>query len=487
MKWHEACQLVKDILFNNSNHVYHLGLSYRPLSADAILGNEDPTTDLEILERFLDDYPDSKFLRIYWTDYTATPRMRAIPMRRALSSLRNQGHTNIGITKASLGLLQNDLIIPGVTATGEYSLIPDFSSIKVGPRPGHASVNGDFRDNATGSPIDLCPRTLLQRVLDQAAAKGLKFQIGFEVEMLMLRRESAEKDERFRPLRQDGHAWSIARSMDHPVVPTVIEKSIEVLDNMGIYVEQVHAESAHGQFELVLPKAPPLEAVDTLLHARNVISSIAMAEGYRMTLHPKPFPTSCGTASHVHLSISSPNGDNPEVYESFYAGILKHLQALVAITLSNPVSYDRVQDGCWAGGRWVAWGTQNRETALRKIEDSHWELKCMDGLANPYLALAAVLAAGANGVSNKEKLTLGDCEMDPATLTNNDRAELGVVKMLPLNLPSALAALQNDGVLIDLLGENVVERYVGVKEAEIKFLESLDGDAARREWIMERY
>ncbi|WQF88466.1 Putative glutamine synthetase, catalytic domain, metal-dependent hydrolase [Colletotrichum destructivum] len=484
MTWREGTKLVKDILFNNSNHIYHLGLEF---SFDESFINPrrlSGRSDLDILEAFLDGKKPPQYLRVYWNDLTATSRVRAVPMRKVLSVLNEDGDFSLSITKASLGLLQNDMVVPGASGTGEYRLHPDFTSLQEGPREGHISVFGDFRE-LEGSSVAYCPRSLLQRVVEIAARHGLTFHLGFEIELVLLER-MGNSFEKYRTLDNDGHAWSTARMMDHPVFTKVIERAVAELDAKGIYIEQVHPESAPGQFEVILPQAPPLEAVDTLLYVREVISSIAVAEGYRMTLHPKPFPTSCGTAAHVHMSITSAGGSKPETYNPFYAGILKHLRAIAAFTYSNPVSYERVQDGAWAGGRWVTWGTQNRETPLRKIEDSHWEVKCMDGLANPYLAIAALLGAGTHGFGEAEKLTWGDCEVDPASLTANDRKELGVEQMLPSGLPEALKALRGDEVMNELLGEDLIERYITIKEEEMKNLDAIGSDD-RRQWIMERY
>lgn len=113
-------------------------------------------------------------------------------------------------------------------------------------------------------------------------------------------------------------------------------------------------------------------------------------------------------------------------------------------------------------------------------------MKCLDGIANPYLAMAAVLFAGVNGVEAKEKLVWQDCEMDPANLTENDRKELNVSQMLPSSVEEALGALKEDEELIKLLGEEFVEKYTAVKEFELKFLSSLK-DEERKNWIMERY
>lgn len=134
----------------------------------------------------------------------------------------------------------------------------------------------------------------------------------------------------------------------------------------------------------------------------------------------------------------------------------------------------------------MTWGTQNRETPLRKIEGSHWEFKCLDGLANPYLALASVLFAGTSGFTAKERLIWQDCEVDPASLTENDRKELNVSKMLPESIEEALEALEKDEELTDLLGSELVDKYSAVKQSEFKFLNSMEAEERRR-FLIARY
>jgi len=209
--------------------------------------------------------------------------MRVIPIRRVHSLLADGEGLSLGITKACLGMLQNDIVVPGVTATGEYRLTPDLTSLRDGPRPGHISAWGEFRE-ADGSLSPLCPRALLRRTVEEAAAQGLEFEVGFEVELVFMARNYTKDIMTYLPICSDGHAWSTARSMELGLVYKVLERAIGVLDDMGIYVEQFHPESALGQYEVVLPKASPLEAVETLLHVRDVISNIAYGEGWRVTL-----------------------------------------------------------------------------------------------------------------------------------------------------------------------------------------------------------
>lgn len=312
-------------------------------------------TDLEIFTRFLRGKPAPDFIRLSWTDLTALPRTRMIPFRKMITSLEEGQRTDIGITKASLGLLQNDWMTPGFSASGEYRLHPDFSSLKAGPIPGHCSMYGEFREK-DGGTVPLCPRTQLQLAQEFGARQGLAFLLGFEIEFVLLERHPGLDGSgiHYTTLPNDGHAWSVSRFYTDPRIAKLLADMVKTLEGMEIYVEQIHAESAPGQFELVLPPLPPLAAVDTLLHTRDVMAGLATAAGYKFSLHPKPFAETCGTASHVHLSISSAGGDKRGVYEPFYAGVLKHLRAITAFAYSNPVSYERLADGVWAGGRYVS-------------------------------------------------------------------------------------------------------------------------------------
>jgi len=430
--WTQAARLVRDILFNNANKLYDLGLELKPLLVNSGHGLESSEqNNIATLSRFLKNKEEPRFLRVTWTDFTAMTRARAVPMRQVWSLLRNGEDFTFGVTKGGLGIDQRDHPVPSVTPTGEYRLHPDLSTLRLGPRKGHITVMGDFKEK-DGSPASFCTRTLLKRTLDQAAQQGLEFTLGFEIELVLFRHG---KDKKYEPLN------SVTRALDHEVAIEVLEDAIEQLDAAGIYIEMMHPESAQGQYEFVMPKAPALEAVDNLLFTRDVISSCATAKGFRMTLHPKPYATSCGTAAHMHMSISSPIGSLKEVYEPFYAGILKHLRAIAAFTYSSMVSYDRVVDGCWAGGTWVAWGTQNREVPLRRVDGSHWEIKCIDGIANSYLSLAAIILAGVQGVADNETLTLGDCTKDPALLSASEREDLNMSARLPRSIQEALEAL----------------------------------------------
>lgn len=159
MSWKAAIELVRDVLYKNSNKLYHLGLSFSEWDADyeGDAAMEEEATDLEIFTHVLRGKQTPDFIRIGWTDLTAMPRMRMIPFRKLITSLEEGKSVDIGITKACLGLLQNDWMSPGTSASGEYRLHPDFSSLKTGPILGHFSMYGDFREK-DGSIVSVLRR-----------------------------------------------------------------------------------------------------------------------------------------------------------------------------------------------------------------------------------------------------------------------------------------------------------------------------------------
>ncbi|CZT44511.1 related to fluG protein [Rhynchosporium secalis] len=491
----QAIRAVQDILFTTSNNLYGLGLDLTPLHSLTSTANVSttklalrtlppPSLDVHTLHTFLAANTSVKFLRVQWLDYTSTVRVRLIPVMRALAMLKTDPHLEIGIASAALGLLQNDTLISGLIPNGEYKLRAVMPTLKLGPCHGYASIQCEFleKDN---SPVVLCPRSILQHTLQSSNSLGLEFLVGFEIEIVFMSRSNT--DGTLSTLRNSGsHAWSSSRALHGRDITFVLEEIYDTLAAAGINLELFHPESCTGQYEFVLPALPTMEAVDSLIYAREIIMHVVSNHGMRATIYPKTFTHAAGTASHMHISISSSSGNDKEVYETFYAGILKHLPAILAFTCSNPASYDRMQDGCWAGGTWVAWGTQNRETPLRKVEDSHFEIKVIDGLANMYFATAAIIAAGTNGVKEKETMVLGDCLKDPAQLIDEEREELGVKTRLPKTLLSALETLLRDETLVQLLGAEFVERYVATKKGELGLFAGMEKEDLKT-WTMERY
>lgn len=131
-------------------------------------------------------------------------------------------------------------------------------------------------------------------------------------------------------------------------------------------------------------------------------------------------------------------------------------------------------------------GTKNRETPLRRIEGSHFEIRCVDGLANPYLVLAAIIGVGLQGILDKEPLEMQDCPCDPSTITAKEREELGITEQFPKSIGEALSYLEADEQLRHVLSKAAVDTYVTVKRAESEMLQKMEPEK-RRNWLIERY
>lgn len=405
--------MATDILFNNSNRLYSLGIpegTSSTVTQDTIAGcslesrhtaSDDAASDAtKLINGELD-----AFVWLQMFDYSSTLRVRIVHSSEFLKLVRKQ--RRMGTSRAMLNMLANDQLAGAGTATGQFYLQPDVSSLwrNVGLLSNSLSVM-TFWEDEQGSPLDGCPRSNLERIVDKCTQEfGFILQFGFEIEVVLARiiRDPSGGDPDYEPTTTN-HSWTCMTTETASMV-SLLEEIVTTLRSIGVTLEQFHAESSPGQFEFVLPPASPLVAVDTLMRARQAITNIAAQHDLRATLYPRPWPGAPGTAAHAHFSIS------PTTYEdAFLAGILYHFQSIAAFTLPQDASYTRVAQGIWSGGEWVTWGTHNREAPIRKISAGHWELKQFDGLANVYLAMSALVGAGYSGVSRRLELTHKDCK-----------------------------------------------------------------------------
>jgi glutamine synthetase len=203
--------------------------------------------------------------------------------------------------------------------------------------------------------------------------------------------------------------------------------------------------------------------------------------GLETTMAPKPYLDQAGNGHHLHLSLYSLEDDTSALFDAsgalsgpgsgFVAGILDHLPAIMAFTTPSPNSYQRIAPGMWSSA-FACYGPDNREAAVRiaspvagaETATANIEIKPMDVTANPYLALAAVLAAGMEGLDRD--LDPGEpTTVDPATLSEEERASRGI-RPLPASLDESLNALENDEVLIEALGAPLVRTHVAVARAQ---------------------
>ncbi|KAH9947838.1 FLU1-II [Amylocystis lapponica] len=422
-----------------------------------------------------------KYVRISWLDHINTLRHRIVPVAY-FQKLLKTARPGVCLTYATFGMVGPGCA-PGFSGTGEYLLVPDLNSFRICTyAPGHASVMGWFQlknpSPSGGLSVDLCPRTLLKRIVDDAQAKaGVSFLAGFESEFILLSATSPKI------VAVNNGAWSTsAKFPSGSVENTVLEEIADDLIAAGIELQMYHAESAPGQYEVVTGPLPPLEAADAVVFTRETIYNVAAKHGLRATFAPRLHADDCGSGAHMHISVHSTRGaptGTPAtpvpaptlsaVERSFLQSLLEHLPAVCALTLPTAASYARMLDGIWSGGTYACWGTDNREAPVRLCGPPghhHFELKCSDATASPYLVLAGAIAAGAHGVQEGKTLTIGDAAKPMFQMSEEERAAIGLRDpgRLPRTVEDARELLKQDTLLVGALGKNFVEKYLSVNQ-----------------------
>jgi glutamine synthetase len=250
---------------------------------------------------------------------------------------------------------------------------------------------------------------------------------------------------------------------------------------VDIDVYQVDHEDANGQFEINYTFADCLTSADHYVFFKMAASEIANDHGLICSFMPKPFANRPGNGMHMHMSLgpvggkgnlfedkSDPNGLKlSKLAYQFLGGVLKHAPALAAICAPTVNSYKRLVVGrSLTGATWapayISYGDNNRSTMVR-IPGGRLELRLPDGACNPYLATAAVIAAGLDGIENN---------IDPGAPKNDnlygyspERLKEEGIQILPQNLHEALLALEQDDVLRAALGP-VADEFLKLKHME---------------------
>jgi glutamine synthetase len=267
------------------------------------------------------------------------------------------------------------------------------------------------------------------------------------------------------------------------------------LDEMGFEVEASHHEVARGQHEIDFKYDDALSTADNIVTFRTTVRAIAAQHDLHATFMPKPIAHINGSGMHTHISLFTEDGENAfhdetdefslsETAYGFLAGILEHAPAISAVTNPTVNSYKRLVPG-YEAPIYIAWSDVNRSALVRKPAARHpaasrIEFRAPDPSCNPYLALAAMIHAGLDGVENGL-----DCP-DPVReniyeFDEQKRHEYGI-ETLPENLGQAVDALEADEVVYDALGPHVSEKFVEAKQQE--FGEYI---AEVSEWELDRY
>ncbi len=340
--------------------------------------------------------------------------------------------------------------------------------------PGVARIVGD--GYVDGQAFESCPRQVLRRALARLAGHGWTLRTGIEPEFFLLR-------------QGDAGSWLPADPRDRLDKPSYDLKSLprqigflhalhEALSACGLDVLQIDHEDAHGQYEVNFAHDEALASCDHLMLFKLAAHTLAEERGMVFSMMPKPFANQPGSGLHFHVSlwqggecIFSPGpGDSTlsPLGRQFVAGVLAHAPALCALAAPTVNSYKRLTVGeSLSGTTWapayIAHGPNNR-TALVRTLPGRFEWRLPDASANPYLATAALVAAGLDGISGG--LEAGpECTADLFDWPLARIREQGI-GLLPQSLEQALDALAADSVVCDALGGALAAEFVRLKRAE---------------------
>ena len=453
-----------------------MGLSF------SVITSMTATTKQEVLDRI--EAEDVKFLRLQFTDILGTVKNVSVPARQAEKAFEEGIYFDGSSIEGFVRIQESDM-----------RLEPDPSTFAI--LPWRQAADGaaarmicNVIDTGTGEPFSGDPRSVLKSVLDRANDLGYTLNVGPEPEFFIF---ETDEDGRATTITHDAGGYFDLAPKD--LAADMRREIIYNLEMMDFEVEASHHEVAQGQHEIAFKYADGLHCADNIATFRAVVRATAEANDLHATFMPKPIAHVNGSGMHTHLSLFDESGNNAfhdgddefnlsGTAKSFLAGILDHANAVTAICNPTVNSYKRLVPG-YEAPVYVAWSDVNRSALIRKPAArapaaSRIELRSPDPSCNPYLAIAAMLAAGLDGIER------GLEAPDPVRENIYDfdetkREEYGI-DTLPSDLGSAVDAFEEDEVIMDALGSHVSEKFVTAKRAEWA-----EYSAEVSQWELDRY
>ena len=360
---------------------------------------------------------------------------------------------------------------------GDYVMKPDLTTLRPVPwLEGTAMVLCDVLDHATHQPVSHSPRAVLKRQIARLEALGLSAMMATELEFFLFEKSLDE----IRAAHFVNLEPISAYNEDYHILQTTKEEAImrpirNHLFAAGIPVENTKGEAEAGQEELNIRYGAPLDCADHHTIAKHAVKEIAWANGRAVTFLPKWHKDRVGSSSHVHQSLwkgdssiffdkDKPHGMS-DLMRQYVAGLIKYAPDYTYFLAPYINSYKRFQKGTFAPTG-TAWSVDNRTAGFRLCGENTKAVRveCRIGGSdmNPYLAMAAQLAAGLKGI--EEKLELGPpLTGDAYKSKENDH--------IPANLRDAETALIGSKMLREALGDDVVEHYSRAARWEIEEFE----------------
>jgi len=368
-------------------------------------------------------------------------------------------------------------------------LFPDPTTMTVLPwRPGPGRVVRFYCNikNPDGSAFSHDGRTILANVVKRAEQMGYVCKIGAECEFYLFK------------TGENGEPTAIPLDRGGYLDISPLDKGEDIrreicltLEEMGVKPESSHHEQGPGQNEIDFKFDDALVCADNFLIFKSVVKAIAARNGLFASFMPKPIPHAPGSGLHVNLSLIQ-NGSNifnnvgtgkdTAAAESFIAGILSRTPEMTLFL--NPLANSYERFGEFEAPKYVSWSHQNRSQLVRIPAASgdkvRMELRSPDPSVNPYLAFALILTAGLDGIENNLSL---QPPVD-ADLYTADESVTGKLLPLPGSLAQAIRLARGSEFVKSLLGEELLSKYLAVKEAEAA---AFDAAEDKIEFYRERY
>ncbi|KTG29492.1 type I glutamate--ammonia ligase [Haloferax profundi] len=423
------------------------------------------------------------FLRLQFTDILGTVKNVSVPASQAEKAFTEGIYFDGSSIDGFVRIQESDM-----------RLEPDPSTFAILPwrqkeNSAAARLICDVFNTSTGEPFEGDPRGVLKRAIDRADEMGYDINAAPEPEFFLF-----EEDENGRATTVTNDAGGYFDLAPKDLASDVRRDIIYGLESMGFDIEASHHEVAEGQHEINFTYDDALSTADNVATFRSVVRAIAAEHDLHATFMPKPIARINGSGMHTHISLFQ-DGENAfhdeddefnlsETAKQFTAGILDHAPAVTAVADPTVNSYKRLVPG-YEAPVYIAWSDRNRSALIRKPAArtpaaSRIEARFPDPSCNPYLALAALIHAGLDGIERglecPDPVRENIYDFDEAK-----REEYGI-ETLPKDLGAAVDALEEDEVIQEALGDHVYEKFVEAKRSEFQdYLVSVS------EWELDRY
>ncbi len=358
---------------------------------------------------------------------------------------------------------------------GDFHLVPDLDTLRRASwLEKTAMVLCDVKDESANQPVAVAPRSILRRQLEAAEALGYSAMAASELEYYIYQDSYREANEKgYAELEPMG--WYLE---DYHILQGTREESFTAparrhLKGSGIPVESSKGEWGLGQHELNIRYADALAMADRHSIMKHCLKEIADAQGRSVTFMAKPFAGQAGSSCHIHLSLFDGEtnafpGDTQtgsvsgsDVFRHFLGGWMAHLPELMVFYAPTVNSYKRYEDGSWAPTR-IAWSFDNRTAGFRVVgtgESLRIECRVPGADCNPYLAYAAALASGLDGIAKRT---------EPPDIFEGDIYAARHLPRVPYTLEGAADKFEGSEFARSAFGADVVEHYSHFFRTEIE-------------------